>query len=83
MPEVFSDDQGMYMVKAYNPYGMMQSKAMLAVEPDLNKVRETVPTFVSKLSSMTATLGEPVSFSIQLKEEPSPNHKVEWFKVSH
>lgn len=83
MPEVFSDDQGMYMVKAYNPYGMMQTKAMLVVEPDTSKVVETAPTFVSKLTNITATLGEPVSFTVQLTETPTPSYKVEWFKVSY
>lgn len=83
MPEVFTDDQGMFMVKAHNPYGMMQTKAMVVVMPDTSKVVETVPTFVSKLHHMTATIGEPVSFTIQLKEEPTPSYKVEWFKVSY
>lgn len=83
MPEVFADDEGMYMVKATNPYGMMQSKAMLIVEPDSSKPKETAPRFITKLKHMTGTVGEPVSLTIQLEEQPTlPTYKVEWFKVS-
>ena len=82
LPEVLPDDQGMYMVKAYNQYGMMQCKAMLAVQPDVNKLpKETAPVFVNKLQNVTGTVGEPLSLSVQLKDEPTPNYKVEWFKV--
>lgn len=81
LPEALTDDQGMYMVKAYNQYGMMQCKAMLAVLPDANKPKETAPVFVSKLQPIVGTIGEPVSFSVQLDKSPTEKYKVEWFKV--
>ena len=82
MPEVLLDDQGMYMVKAYNQYGMMQCKAMMAVLPDESKKpKETPPTFVTKLSDKTATIGEPLSLTVQLSEQPTPTYRVEWYKV--
>lgn len=72
----------MYMVKAYNQYGMMQCKAMIAVLPDESKKpKETTPTFTNGLSNVTATVGEPLSLSVQLKEQLTPNYRVEWFKV--
>ena len=83
MPEVLLDDQGMYMVKAYNQYGMMQCKAMMAVLPDESKKpKETAPAFVTKLSDKTATIGEPLSLTVQLSEQPTPTYRVEWYKVS-
>jgi len=80
---VFPEDQGMYMVKAYNQYGMSQCKAMLVVVPDVNKQpQESIPTFTSKLSDVTGVVGEPLSLTVQLKEPPTPTYRVEWFRVS-
>lgn len=72
----------MYMVKAYNQYGMMQCKAVLAVLPDESKrPKEAAPILTSRLSDVTATIGEPLSLSVQLRDEPTPNYRVEWFRV--
>ena len=67
IPEVFPEDTGMFMVKAYNMYGTVQCKAKLTVVEEEETQREVSPEFRSLIRDTAIMEGEPATFDCQVK----------------
>lgn len=81
IPEVFPEDTGMFMVKAYNMYGTVQCKAKLTVvEEEDTTERVNSPEFRNLIHDINTVMGEPATFDCQVTGRPKPT--VQWRKVS-
>ncbi|CAG5126018.1 unnamed protein product, partial [Candidula unifasciata] len=81
IPEVFAEDAGLFTVKAYNKFGLVQCKAKLTVDESEIKEREVPPEFISLTRDTKAIQGEPVTFDCQITGTPPP--QVYWTKEGH
>ena len=79
IPDLLPDDAGMYMVKAYNPLGMAQTKAKLSVMEDVAE-KEGEPRFTRSLPhDFVALTNEPAALECEVVGNPIP--EITWFKV--
>ncbi|XP_060064415.1 titin-like, partial [Ylistrum balloti] len=78
IPEVFPEDTGMYMVKAYNMYGTVQCKAKMTVIEEESPERDIPPEFRSLIRDSNVVEGEPATFDCQVSGRPKP--KIHWQK---
>ncbi|KAK3082882.1 hypothetical protein FSP39_007872 [Pinctada imbricata] len=78
IPEVFPEDTGLFMVKAYNMYGTVQCKAKLTVVEEEETERDSSPEFRALLRDTAIMEGEPATFDCQVTGHPKPT--VHWEK---
>ncbi|CAL8088024.1 unnamed protein product [Calicophoron daubneyi] len=77
IPEVFSEDGGVYSVTLRNPAGQANSKSRLLVEVSAPKQLGSPPKFQQPLlQPVTVKVGEPVTFESKVLGEPLP--QVHW-----
>ena len=82
IPEVFPEDTGVFMVKAYNMYGTVQCKAKLTVvEEEETTERVNSPEFRNLIHDINTVQGEPATFDCQVTGRPRPT--VQWRKVGY
>ncbi|GFS02464.1 titin, partial [Elysia marginata] len=81
VPEVFIEDAGLFTVKAYNKFGMVQCKAKLTVEEGEAPEKEVPPEFRSLARDTKVFQGEPVTFDCQITGSPTP--EVHWTKEGY
>ncbi|RUS90394.1 hypothetical protein EGW08_001889, partial [Elysia chlorotica] len=81
VPEVFSEDAGLFTVKAYNKFGMVQCKAKLTVEERETQEKEVPPEFRNLARDTKVIQGEPVTFDCQITGSPPP--EVHWTKEGY
>ncbi|KAJ1359849.1 hypothetical protein KIN20_018667 [Parelaphostrongylus tenuis] len=71
--EAQAEHQGQYICKVSNKLGVVESRAMLVVEPESTERMSDVPVFIKKLQDITVKkVGESLSMSCQIRGDPFP-----------
>lgn len=76
---MFLEDGGIYTVRAFNQFGMVECRCIITVVEDTTKVKDIPPEFRVQMRDITIRIGEPATFDCQINGHPRPD--VYWAKV--